>query len=239
VNDYVQTNGGIVLANPNAPTGQSLPVEQVEWLLGRNPDSVLVVDEAYVDFGGDSVIPLVDRYDNLLVVRTLSKSYSLAGLRVGFAVGHPELIRALERVKNSFNSYPLDRLAIVGAAAALRDREHFETSRSAVISGREFLRTGLLDLGFEVLPSAANFVFARHSAHEAGGAICRAKSSLMQTGPTRCLTEAPETMSPGASSHRREERAVDARRDVGGHAIARRQRTSESAPRQAFPTSLG
>ena len=167
VNDYVQTNGGIVLANPNAPTGQSLPIEQVEWLLERNPDSVLVVDEAYVDFGGDSVIPLVDRYDNLLVVRTLSKSYSLAGLRVGFAVGHPELICALERVKNSFNSYPLDRLAIVGAVAALRDREHFETSRTAVISGREFLRTGLLDLGFEVLPSAANFVFARHSTHDA------------------------------------------------------------------------
>jgi len=167
VNDYVQPNGGIVLANPNAPTGQSLPVEQVEWLLRRNPDSVLVVDEAYVDFGGDTVIQLVDRHKNLLVVRTLSKSYSLAGLRVGFAIGDPELIGALERVKNSFNSYPLDRLAIVGAVAALRDREHFETTRSAVIGGREFLREGLLELGFEVLPSAANFVFTRHPGRDA------------------------------------------------------------------------
>ena len=167
VNDYVQPNGGIVLANPNAPTGQALPVEQVEWLLRRNPDSVLVVDEAYVDFGGESVIPLVHRHNNLLVVRTLSKSYSLAGLRVGFAVGDPDLICALERVKNSFNSYPLDRLAIVGAVAALRDRDHFQTTRSAVISGRAYLRTGLLELGFEVLPSAANFVMVRQSAHDA------------------------------------------------------------------------
>lgn len=165
--DYVQPNGGIIFPNPNAPTGRLLPLAAVEQILQANPDSVVVVDEAYVDFGGDSAISLVDRYDNLLVVHTLSKSRSLAGLRVGFAVGHPALIEALERVKNSFNSYPLDRLAIVGAVAALDDTEHFERTRRAVMATRETLTTALARLGFEVLPSAANFIFARHPQHDA------------------------------------------------------------------------
>jgi len=165
--DYARPNGGIIFPNPNAPTGRLLPLAAIEQILQANPDSVVVVDEAYVDFGGDSAISLVDRYDNLLVVHTLSKSRSLAGLRVGFAIGHPALIEALERVKNSFNSYPLDRLAIVGAVAALDDTEHFERTRHAVMTTRDTLTTALTGLGFEVLPSAANFIFARHPQHDA------------------------------------------------------------------------
>jgi histidinol-phosphate aminotransferase len=165
--DYVQPNGGVIFPNPNAPTGCQIGVDAIKQILAANRDSVVVVDEAYVDFGGISVISLVDRYDNLLVVHTLSKSRSLAGLRVGFAVGDPALIEALERVKNSFNSYPLDRLAIVGAVAALEDAEHFEGTRRAVIATRDTLTTELRSLGFEVLPSAANFIFARHPQRDA------------------------------------------------------------------------
>ena len=128
---------------------------------------MVVVDEAYVDFGGESAIPLISRYPNLLVVQTLSKSRSLAGLRVGFAAGHADLIEALVRVKNSFNSYPLDRLAQAGAVAAIEDREYFEKTRNAVIATRENMVKGLRALGFEVLPSAANFVFARHPPRDA------------------------------------------------------------------------
>ena len=167
VADYLRPNGGIIFANPNAPTGCLLPLADIEWLLEHNRDSVVVVDEAYVDFGGETAIALVDRYPNLLVTQTLSKSRSLAGLRVGLAVGHPELIEALERVKNSFNSYPLDRLAIAGAVAAFEDRAHFEHSRQAVIASRTTLVAALAELGFIVLPSAANFIFARHPHRDA------------------------------------------------------------------------
>ena len=162
-----QANGGIIFPNPNAPTGRLLGLAAIEQILVANPDSVIVIDEAYIDFGGDSAIPLINRYDNLLVVHTLSKSRSLAGLRVGFAAGHPALIEALERVKNSFNSYPLDRLAMVGAIAALEDRAHFEQCCRAVIATRETLSTALTKLGFDVLPSAANFIFTRHPQHDA------------------------------------------------------------------------
>jgi histidinol-phosphate aminotransferase len=162
-----QPNGGIIFPNPNAPTGRLLGLAAIEQILQANPDSVVVVDEAYVDFGGDTAIPLVARYDNLLVVHTLSKSRSLAGLRVGFAVGHPALIEALERVKNSFNSYPLDRLAIVGAVAAMEDEAYFTQCCAAVIATRDTLTAELQGLGFEVLPSAANFIFARHPQHDA------------------------------------------------------------------------
>jgi len=167
VEDYAKPNGGIVFPNPNAPTGCLLALEAIERLLQANPDSVVVVDEAYVDFGGESAIALVDRYPNLLVTQTLSKSRSLAGLRVGLAVGHADLIEALERIKNSFNSYPLDRLAIVGAAAAFEDRAYFQRTCQAVIASREQLVAELQGLGFEVLPSAANFVFARHPQRDA------------------------------------------------------------------------
>lgn len=169
VSDYAKPNGGIIFPNPNAPTGCVVGLEEVEQMVKASPDSVVVVDEAYIDFGGETAISLVDRYPNLLVTQTLSKSRSLAGLRVGLAVGHPDLIEALERVKNSFNSYPLDRLAIVGAAAAFEDREHFDFTRNAVIASREALSAELQALGFEVLPSAANFIFARHPQHDAAG----------------------------------------------------------------------
>ncbi len=162
VEDYAVPNGGVIFPNPNAPTGCLLSADEIDWLARRNGESVLVVDEAYVDFGGESAIPLTRRRPNLLVVQTLSKSRSLAGLRVGFAVGHPDLVEALERDRNSFNSYPLDRLAIAGAAAALADRTYFEETRDRIVRSRERLSEGLSSLGFSVLPSAANFLFATH-----------------------------------------------------------------------------
>ena len=158
---------GIVLANPNAPTGIGLPLADIEALLNACPDRVVLVDEAYVDFGGESALPLVGRHPNLLVVQTLSKSRSLAGLRVGFACGQAHLIEALARVKNSFNSYPLDRLAQAGAVAAMEDDAWFAKTRDAVVDTREGLVLALEDLGFEVLPSQANFVFARHPGRDA------------------------------------------------------------------------
>ena len=160
--------GGVIFPNPNAPTGRLLGLDAVARIAAANPNAVVVVDEAYVDFGGESAIPLVARHDNLLVVHTLSKSRSLAGLRVGFAIGHPALIEALERVKNSFNSYPLDRLAIVGAVAAIEDEAYFAECCRKVVAARETLTADLATLGFEVLPSAANFVFARHPRCDAG-----------------------------------------------------------------------
>ncbi|SEC42590.1 histidinol-phosphate transaminase [Pseudomonas anguilliseptica] len=166
VEDYVRPNGGIIFPNPNAPTGCGLALEAIERLLKVNPDSVVLVDEAYIDFGGETAISLVAQYPNLLVGQTLSKSRSLAGLRVGIAVGHPDLIEALERIKNSFNSYPLDRMAIAGAAAAFEDRAYFEQTCQRVIDSREAVVAGLEQLGFEVLPSKANFVFARHPAKD-------------------------------------------------------------------------
>ncbi|MHC5351266.1 histidinol-phosphate transaminase [Metapseudomonas furukawaii] len=167
VEDYARPNGGIIFPNPNAPTGCLLALEAIERLLQANPDSVVLVDEAYIDFGGETAIALVDRYPNLLVTQTLSKSRSLAGLRVGLAVGHPDLIEALERIKNSFNSYPLDRTAIAGAAAAFEDRSHFEDTCRKVIESREALVAAMEARGFDVLPSAANFVFARHPQRDA------------------------------------------------------------------------
>ncbi|WEZ87761.1 histidinol-phosphate transaminase [Pseudomonas sp. NyZ480] len=173
VADYAKPNAGIIFPNPNAPTGCLMPLEQVEQLLQANRDSVVVVDEAYIDFGGETAIKLVDRYDNLLVTQTLSKSRSLAGLRVGLAVGHPDLIEALERIKNSFNSYPLDRMAIVGAAAAFEDRAYFEETCRKVIDSRQALVEQLTAKGFEVLPSAANFIFARHPQQDAAQLAAR------------------------------------------------------------------
>ena len=160
--DFKQPNGGVIFPNPNAPTGRYLELQYVEEILAANPDRVVVVDEAYIDFGGESAITLVDRYPNLLVSQTLSKARSLAGLRVGFAVGHPDLIEALNRVKNSFNSYPLDRLALAGAKAAYEDEAWFRKCCDGVISERGRVTAALEDLGFEVLPSKANFIFARH-----------------------------------------------------------------------------
>ncbi|OEY65189.1 histidinol-phosphate transaminase [Marinobacter sp. X15-166B] len=171
--DYQQPNGGVIFPNPNAPTGRCLPLSDVEAIVQANPERVVVVDEAYVDFGGETAIRLVDQYPNLLVTQTFSKSRSLAGLRVGFAIGHRDLIEALTRVKDSFNSYPLDKLAQVGAIAALEDTEYFEACRRTVIDERERVTAALAANGFEVLPSAANFVFARHPDHS-GEELARA-----------------------------------------------------------------
>ncbi len=152
----------VIFPNPNAPTGRALPREAIEAFVKARPDRLVVVDEAYVDFGAESCAPLTPHYPNLLVTQSLSKSRGLAGLRVGFAIGQPDLLAALQRIKDSFNSYPIDRLAAAGAQAAMDDRDWFETNRKKVMASRETLTTGLLQLGFEVVPSQANFVFARH-----------------------------------------------------------------------------
>jgi histidinol-phosphate aminotransferase len=186
VQDYLPQGqaraGGIIFPNPNAPTGIAQPLDQIERVIAGNPDIVVVVDEAYVDFGAQTAAGLIARYPNLLVVHTMSKAYSLAGLRVGFALGHPDLIQGLDRVKNSFNSYPLDRLALAGAQAAVLDQTYFEQARDAVVRTRDALTSDLRSLGFEVLPSAANFVFARHPAHsgEALASALRARNILVR-----------------------------------------------------------
>jgi histidinol-phosphate aminotransferase len=167
VEGYAQPNGGIIFPNPNAPTGVLTSLESIESLLKKNTESVVVIDEAYIDFGGESAVALTKEYSNLLVVQTLSKSRSLAGLRVGLAIGNPDLIEALERIKNSFNSYPLGRMAIVGAAAAFDDIDYFQQTTCVVISSRERLSADLFALGFSVLPSAANFVFVKHRSNGA------------------------------------------------------------------------
>ncbi|WP_183676946.1 MULTISPECIES: histidinol-phosphate transaminase [unclassified Janthinobacterium] len=180
--DYAGPCGAIIFPNPNAPTGIGLGLAAVESILLAHPEAVVVVDEAYVDFGGDSAVALIARYPNLLVVQTLSKSRSLAGLRVGFALGQPDLIEALERVKNSFNSYPLDRLSLAGAVASFRDEAYFQQTRQAVIDSRQQLAFELAGMGFEVLPSQANFIFARHPQHDAAqlAAGLRARSVIVR-----------------------------------------------------------
>ncbi len=162
VADYQRPNGGIIFPNPNAPTGRGLPLVEIERMLNANTESVVVIDEAYVDFGAESAVSLVAKYPNLLVTHTLSKARSLAGLRVGYAIGQPHLIEALIRVKDSFNSYPLDRFAISGAVAAIEDKAYFDETCRKVMTTREALIGELQALGFVVLPSAANFIFARH-----------------------------------------------------------------------------
>ncbi|GHU28016.1 histidinol-phosphate aminotransferase 1 [Betaproteobacteria bacterium] len=179
VEDYLPRQddrpGAIIFPNPNAPTGCLLPLDAIERIVAANPDVVVLVDEAYIDFAEtpSSAIPLVSRYPNLLVVHTFSKSRALAGLRVGFAIGHPDLIAGLERIKNSFNSYPLDRLALAGAVAAIEDDPYLQASCRKVIATRTRLSARLTALGFEVLPSAANFIFARHPRHD-GAALAAA-----------------------------------------------------------------
>jgi histidinol-phosphate aminotransferase len=162
VTDYDQPNGGIIIPNPNAPTGCLLSLDQIELLLHHNPRRVVVIDEAYIDFGGQSAVSLIPKYDNLLVIQTLSKSRSLAGLRVGYAFGHAALIEALERVKNSFNSYPLSRVAQAGAIAAIADQDYFNQACATVIKQREKLGQQLTSLGFLMTPSQANFIFTTH-----------------------------------------------------------------------------
>ena len=168
--DYQRPAGALIVPNPNAPTGIALSRAEVTSLLEQHPDVPVVIDEAYVDFGAETAIPLVASHPNLLVVQTMSKSRALAGLRVGYAIGDADLIEALNRVKDSFNSYPLGRPAQAGAIASLEDEAWFQEARARVIAGRERLNRGLVRLGFDVLPSCANFVFARHPSH-AGAAL--------------------------------------------------------------------
>lgn len=153
---------GVVVTNPNAPTGKALPLSDIETILKANPDVVVLVDEAYVDFGAQSAVSLINHYPNLLVVQTLSKSRALAGIRVGYALGHPDLIEGLERLKNSFNSYPIDRIALVGATAAVEDDGYLQDICAKTIATREQTVKDLNALGFTIVPSATNFVFVTH-----------------------------------------------------------------------------
>lgn len=159
--DYMKNDGLIVLANPNAPTGIALTRDQIEGITAANPDQVVVIDEAYVDFGAETCVPLIGKYDNILIVQTFSKSRSLAGMRIGFGMGSPELIEDLNRVKFSFNPYNLSRDAIVAAAAAIKDEEYFQMQCRNVMRIRDEFSSDMRKLGYEVLPSAANFVFVK------------------------------------------------------------------------------
>ncbi|MES2499806.1 MAG: histidinol-phosphate transaminase [Pseudomonadota bacterium] len=162
IHDYARPNGGIIFPNPNAPTGIPLALSEIEQLLRQNTHSVVVIDEAYVDFGTESAVKLINAHANLLVTHTLSKARSLAGLRVGYALGNKDLIEALTRVKDSFNSYPIDRFAEAGAIAAMQDNDYFEQTCAKVITTRQKLVKDLQALNFETLPSGANFIFAKH-----------------------------------------------------------------------------
>lgn len=167
VESFVREKGNVVIANPNAPTSISLGLNEIEQILNAHLDDVVIIDEAYVDFGGESSVGLIQKYDNLLVVQTLSKSRALAGMRIGFACGSKELIDGLNRIKDSFNSYTLDRLAIVAAEAALKDDEYYSVVVDRIISTRERVRRELLDLGFTVLNSRTNFLFMSHKSKSA------------------------------------------------------------------------
>jgi histidinol-phosphate aminotransferase len=163
--DYKEKNGGVVIPNPNAPTSLGEGLDFVEKILNYNQDSVVIIDEAYVDFGGTSSIPLIDKYENLLVTGTFSKSRSLAGLRIGFAIGSKALIDVMEAVKNSYNSYTVDSLSIEMGAASIEDDEYFKSTCKKVIETRERVTLELKKLGFDVLDSQTNFIFATHNKH--------------------------------------------------------------------------
>ena len=160
--DYFKENGGIIFPNPNAPTGIYMELDQVEEIISRNPDSIVIVDEAYVDFGSQSALPLIEKYDNLLVVQTFSKSRSMAGMRIGFACGNEKLIRFLNDVKYSFNSYTMDRTAIAAGVAAVEDKAYFDETCNKIIETREWTKKELKALGFSFQDSMSNFIFATH-----------------------------------------------------------------------------
>ena len=191
VEDYMDVPETILIANPNAPTGMVLPRSEIQRLLDANPDRVVIVDEAYVDFGGESCVPLLYRYDNLLVVQTFSKSRSLAGGRIGFAMGSPELIAGLNRVKYSFNPYNVNRLSIIAGAAAMEDEAYFQQCVSTVVQNREWTVRELKALGFTVLPSSANFIFTKTD-RMPGGELYR---RLKENGILVRHFDAPERIS--------------------------------------------
>lgn len=163
VGDFMTENGGIVIPNPNAPTAKCLDIASIKKILDYNSNKVVIIDEAYIDFGGTSIVSLIKDYSNLLVIQTLSKSRSLAGIRLGFALGQEELIDGLNRIKNSFNSYTIDRVAAIAAVEAIKDEEYFKECVSKIINTREKVIEKLMVLGFNVVPSKANFIFVSHS----------------------------------------------------------------------------
>ena len=166
--DYYRENGGVIFPNPNAPTAVYEELDFIEDILEHNRDSIVIVDEAYVDFAGRSAIELIGRYDNLIVTQTFSKARSMAGMRIGYAIADPELIRCLNDVKYSFNSYTMSRAALVCGAAAVKDREYFEENVRKIIRTREWAKEELKSLGFVMTDSKANFIFARHPGYDAG-----------------------------------------------------------------------
>lgn len=182
VEEFMTKNGGVVIPNPNAPTGRYLDVSSIEKILDYNPNKVVIIDEAYVDFGGTSVVSLIEDHPNLLVIQTLSKSRSLAGIRLGFALAQEELIDGLNKIKNSFNSYTVDRVATAAAEAAMKDEEYFKECVSKIISTREKIIEKLTLLNFNVIPSKANFIFAAHDTYSASElfAKLREKSVLVR-----------------------------------------------------------
>ncbi len=161
INDYININKNIVIANPNAPTGLALSVEEIERIVSSNPDNLVLIDEAYVDFGAKSVIPLTKKYENLLVVQTFSKSRSLAGARLGYAIGNKEIIADLEKIKYSTNPYNINRLTLVAGASAIDSQEYFTKNCEEIIKVRKFTEAELTKLGFFIIPSSANFIFAK------------------------------------------------------------------------------
>ena len=160
--DYACANGGVIFPNPNAPTGELLRLSAVEEIIKSNPDVIVVVDEAYIDFGGESALPLIEKYDNVIVVQTFSKSRSMAGSRIGFAISNEKVIKYLNDVKYSFNSYTMDALTIELGVAAIEDKEYFEMTRNKIIATREWTKSELYKLGFEFCDSKSNFIFATH-----------------------------------------------------------------------------
>lgn len=162
VSDYLVPNGGIVIANPNAPTSISMGLDEIEKIVRANRDVVVIIDEAYVDFGGETAISLVDKYDNLLVVRTFSKSRSMAGVRIGYAIGQPELIKALNHVKHSYNSYTMSQISIISGVVSIQDKKYFEEITAKIIDTRERFKIRLEGLGFSMPESKTNFLFATH-----------------------------------------------------------------------------
>ena len=166
--DYFKENGGVIFPNPNAPTGVEMQLEDVEEIIRHNQDVIVIVDEAYVDFGGKSALPLIEKYDNLLVVQTFSKSRSLAGMRIGFACGNEKLIKYLNDVKYSFNSYTMDRTALAAGVAAVKDQAYFQETCNKIIETREWTKKELKALGFSFQDSMSNFIFAAHETCPAG-----------------------------------------------------------------------
>lgn len=160
--DYYGENGGVIFPNPNAPTGILMPLSEIEDIVAHNRDVIVVVDEAYIDFGGESALPLIDKYDNLLVVQTFSKSRSMAGMRIGYAMGNAKLIRYINDVKYSFNSYTMNQTALTFGVEAIRDKAYFEETRKKIIDTREWTKQELRKLGFSFGDSMSNFIFARH-----------------------------------------------------------------------------